>query len=207
MRGCRAVKPRDSGSARPGKEQAERAHGPEGTARVAGLAQGYRLPWPAVQAVLGAVLGAVLVLAGLALAAVGWLGWRGRLRRNRFVGIRTAATLVSEDAFRLANRVAAVPLLAAAAVAVLGGAAALAAPSVGAYAVVLGVAIPGTLALMTTGGVLGSRAAAAVGPSALGVSATAGAAASGPAPCAGCLCGGSGNGAAVRACLRDAGNR
>lgn len=109
-------------------------------------------------------MGVLVVLAGVVQGAVGWLGWRGGLRRNRFVGIRTAVAMASEDAFRLANRVAAPALLAAAAVAVLGGVAALAAPSAGAYAVVLGVAGTGMIGLMVAGGVLGTRAAAGLAP-------------------------------------------
>jgi len=135
------------------------------------------------------VIGVLVVLAGVALGVVGRLGWHGRLRRNRFVGIRTAATMANEDAFRLGNRVAAAPLLAAAVVAMVGGLVALVAPSVGAYSVVLGVAGLGTLGLLVAGGVLGSRAAAS--------------AAAGPAaaftPCAGCGCGGAGCGSAAGA--------
>jgi uncharacterized membrane protein len=53
------------------------------------------------------------VIAGVALLAVGLLGWRQRLPRNRFAGIRTPATLRSDAAFIAANRVAAPPILAA----------------------------------------------------------------------------------------------
>ncbi|MGQ0774109.1 MAG: SdpI family protein [Pseudonocardiales bacterium] len=51
------------------------------------------------------VLGSMLIIAGTALASVGLLGWRERLPRNRFAGIRTPATLRSDAAFVLANRV------------------------------------------------------------------------------------------------------
>jgi hypothetical protein len=158
------------------------------------------------------VVGALVILAGAAQGAVGWLGWRGMLRRNRFVGVRTDAAMASEDAFRLANRVAAPSLLAAAAVAVLGGVAALAAPSSAAYVVVLCVAALGALGLMMAGGVLGSRAAAlgptalgptALGPTALGPTAlgpTARQAVSAFTPCAGCACGDPGS----SGCPRDA---
>ncbi|MGH3918901.1 MAG: SdpI family protein, partial [Pseudonocardiaceae bacterium] len=63
-----------------------------------------------------ALLGVVLLSAGGALLTVGLLGWRQRLPRNRFAGIRTPATLRSEAAFVAANRVAAPPVLAAGAV-------------------------------------------------------------------------------------------
>jgi hypothetical protein len=135
----------------------------------------------------------LVILAGVAHGVVGWLGWRGGLRRNRFVGIRTAAAMVSEDTFRLANRVAAPVLLAAAAVAVVGGIAALAAPSAGAYTVVLGVAGTGTLGLIAAGGVLGSRAAALAetprAPAAPAAPAAPGRAPLG-SPCASCACAG-----------------
>ena len=115
-----------------------------------------RLVWSLVQ-----LVAAVLVITtGAALGAVGWLGWLGRLRRNRLLGVRTAATLASEDAFRLGNKAAAPLLMAAAAVAVLGAVAALRTPSVPAYSVVLAMAVFGMLALAATAGVLGSRAAA-----------------------------------------------
>lgn len=143
---------------------------------------------------------ALVILAGVAQGAVGWLGWRGRLRRNRFVGIRTAATMAGEDAFRAGNRVAAPPLLAAAGVAVLGGVAALTAPSTSAYLVLLAVTVLGALGLSVVGGTLGSRAADA--------------AAAAPAftPCAGCACGSAGvpartpaeDAAATRGCARIA---
>jgi uncharacterized membrane protein len=64
----------------------------------------------------------VLLVAGAALLTVGLLGWRQRLPRNRFAGVRTPATLRSEAAFIAANRVAAPPVLAAGAICVAGGA-------------------------------------------------------------------------------------
>lgn len=136
------------------------------------------------------VVGALVVGAGVVLGVAGWLGSRGALPRNRFVGVRTPPAMASDDAFRLANRVAAPPLLAAAAVAVLGGVAVLAAPSVAASVVVLTVVGVGMLALTLAGGVLGSRAAATV-LAATVVKAPA-------SPCAGCACGGPGS----RTCVR-----
>ena len=124
------------------------------------------------------VIAALLVLAGLVLLAVAVLGARGRLRRNRWIGVRTAETLASDAAFALANRVAAAPLGAAGAVALVGGVVLLAGP-VGAVAVVvLAVSVVGTLVLGAFGGMVGQRAAAAlpVAPPA-------------PAPCAGVCAG------------------
>lgn len=68
------------------------------------------------------VLPAVLLPAGVLLLLVGYLAIRGRLARNRFAGVRTAETMRSEQAFRLANRIAAPTLLAAGVIAVLTGA-------------------------------------------------------------------------------------
>ena len=53
------------------------------------------------------VVGSALVLVGLALVVVAALGARSVLRRNRWVGVRTAATLASETQFVAANRAAA----------------------------------------------------------------------------------------------------
>jgi hypothetical protein len=103
-------------------------------------------------------LGALLVLTGVALLTVAVLGARGRLRRNRWAGVRTLATLRSDAAFALANRVAAAPTGAAGAVAVVGGAVlpfATGAPVL----VVLGVTVVGLLVLAGLGGMLGDRAA------------------------------------------------
>ena len=47
------------------------------------------------------------MLAGVLLVTVAVLGARGRLPRNRWIGVRTPVTLASDAAFALANRVAA----------------------------------------------------------------------------------------------------
>lgn len=106
------------------------------------------------------VLGSLLVLAGVALLAVAVLGARSGLPRNRWAGVRTAATLRSDAAFTVANRVAAAPIAAAGVVAVAGGAATAAGGA--AATVVLAVAVLGVLVLAGTGGVLGDRAAASL---------------------------------------------
>ncbi len=107
------------------------------------------------------LLGAVLTVAGLALLCIGVLGWRGLLPRNRFAGVRTPATLRSAETFRIANRVAGPPLVAAGGVCVIGGT--LCFTMTGAVlAVVAGVTGAATLLLVVAGGVLGNRAAEAV---------------------------------------------
>jgi len=113
------------------------------------------------------IAGSVLVLAGVALLVVAALGARSRLPRNRWVGVRTASSTRSDAAFALAQRVAAVPVGAAGAVAVAGGAVLLAlgipagaTPALG--WVVLAVSGAGALVLAGVGGMAGDRAAAAM---------------------------------------------
>lgn len=128
----------------------------------------------------------MVAVVGVALGVAGWLGLRKALPRNRFVGVRTPPTMASDQAFLVGNRVAGPPLVAAGAVGVLGGVAAATVPSTPAFAVVLAVAALGVVGLAVTGGLLGSRAAAAVP------------AATRPSPCAGCACGGPGTNACAR---------
>ncbi len=65
--------------------------------------------------------GVVLALAGLALVAVAVRGWQGRLARGSIAGVRTATTMRSDEAFRIANKVAAPLAAAGGAVMVVGG--------------------------------------------------------------------------------------
>jgi hypothetical protein len=108
------------------------------------------------------VVGAALLLAAVALLTVAVLGARGRLRRNPVAGVRTRRTLASDEAFALANRVAAAPLGAAGVVALLGGAAVLAGGPAALTWTVLVVSTAGMLGLTGLGGALGDRAAARV---------------------------------------------
>ena len=117
----------------------------------------------------------LLITAGAALLTVGLLGWWGRLPRNRFAGVRTPATLRSDAAFTLANRVAAPPVLAAGAVCVAAGALALGAGGV-MLTVIVAVGGAGTVALLIAAGLLGHRVAAAVPVQ--------------PTGCGGCSCNG-----------------
>ncbi len=123
------------------------------------------------------MLGVVLLAVGIALCTVGLLGWRGRLPRNRFAGVRTAATLRSDAAFAIANRVAAPPVLAAGAISAVAGALALGTGGA-LLTVIVGVAGVGTVALLIAGGLLGHRVAATVPPP--------------PTGCSGCSCCGGG---------------
>ncbi|HET6705372.1 SdpI family protein [Amycolatopsis sp.] len=126
----------------------------------------------------------VPVVLGLLVGFGGFLGFRERLTREGGTGVRTQAALRSEEAFKLANRVAGLPTMAGGAIAVLTGLAGLAMPTT---AGLVSAALAGVLAMLVLvmgGGVLGNRAA-------LSVPAPAPAA---PAGCSGCACGAGGCG-------------
>ena len=106
------------------------------------------------------VLGCALLLAAAVLLTVAVLGARGRLRRNPFAGVRTRRTLASDDAFTVANRVAAAPLGAAGTVALLGGITLVVGGPGAVLWTVLVVATAGMLGFTGLGGALGERAAA-----------------------------------------------
>jgi hypothetical protein len=129
------------------------------------------------------VVAGLLVAAGAALGAVGVLGWRRRLPRNRFAGVRTVNTLRDDETFAVGNQVGAPPTIAAGAVAVLGGLAAFAAPAsgggLGPRLTLVALATVGVLALTVIGGVLGDRAAGRVSTRTF---------AGGVGSCPGCAC-------------------
>ena len=103
------------------------------------------------------LLALVPLVVGLVVAVVGVLGWLERLPRNRFVGVRTPATLRDDRAFRVANKVAGPPLTAAGLVGVASGAMGFAAGLV-----VVFVGLVGMVAIAVAGGVLGHRSAEAL---------------------------------------------
>ncbi|MBV9920396.1 MAG: SdpI family protein [Pseudonocardia sp.] len=105
------------------------------------------------------VVGSLLVLAGLALIVVAVLGARSVLRRNRWVGVRTAATLSSETQFVAGNRAAAAPVGAAGVVAAVGGTFLLVSGDAVLDGVVLTISLLGVLGLTVVGGLVGDRAA------------------------------------------------
>ncbi|RSD20062.1 SdpI family protein [Amycolatopsis eburnea] len=126
----------------------------------------------------------VPVVLGLLVGFGGFLGFRERLTREGGTGVRTEAALRSEEAFKLANRVAGLPTMAGGAIAVLSGLAGLAMPTTGGL---ISAALAGILAmvlLVMGGGVLGNRAALTVPASAPAA----------PAGCSGCACGAGGCG-------------
>lgn len=114
----------------------------------------------------------------VAVAVVGLLGWMQRLPLNRFAGVRTAATMRDAETFRIANKVAGLPISVAGAIGVLGGVLALTLPTGGLVAGLLGVI--GMVVIACAGGLLGHRAALAVPKPEPEL----------PAGCAGCACGG-----------------
>lgn len=124
------------------------------------------------------MLSVVLGVLGVALGAVGLLGLQGRLRRNRFVGVRTAAALRDEETFTLANRVAGVPNVAAGVVAIVSGAMSFVMADLAVTAGIIG--LVGALAIAVAGGLVGHRAAEALPEQVL------------PKGCGGCACGGGG---------------
>lgn len=102
------------------------------------------------------------ILLGVFVAWSGFAALRGKLARVRGAGVRTAASLRSDAAFHSANRVAAVPTLAGAGVAVFCGVAGLLTPSTGGMITATVLGVVGLFGLVIAGGLLGNRAAEAV---------------------------------------------
>ncbi|HVW42267.1 MAG TPA: SdpI family protein [Amycolatopsis sp.] len=125
------------------------------------------------------VLPLVSVLLGVVVGWGGLLGWREKLPRDRGAGVRTAATLRSDDAFRIANKVAGLPTITAGVVGIFAGVAGLAMPSTAGLVIATVLGLVGMVVLVVAGGLLGHRAALAVPEPAPA-----------PAGCAGCACGG-----------------
>jgi len=86
---------------------------------------------------------AALVLGGLAVLITGWRGLRGTLPPNRFVGVRTSATMSSDDAYRVGNRAAGPATMAGGAVALVVGACLPAVPGLASGVVLLVVGVLG----------------------------------------------------------------
>lgn len=119
-------------------------------------------PYPVQVMAVQVILCALLVVLGAALVFIGWRGLRSQLPPNRYVGVRTPATLRSEEAFELGNRVAAPAMLAGGAVAILAGVSEPLLTTVTSAVLVAVLGIVGAFALMVVGGVLGNKAAEAI---------------------------------------------
>lgn len=130
------------------------------------------------------VLALIPIVLGVLVGWGGFLGWRERLPRARGAGVRTAATLRSDEAFRLGNKVAGLPTLAGGVIGVLGGVAGLVMPTTAGIVVAAVLGLAGLIALVVAGGVLGNRVASAV-PEPVEEPSI-------PAGCLGCTCGGCG---------------
>lgn len=63
----------------------------------------------------------ILIVVGLVLIVLAVASWQGRLPRNFVAGVRTPTTMRSDQAFKVANKVAAPLTAAGGAVLVLGG--------------------------------------------------------------------------------------
>ncbi|WP_447004276.1 SdpI family protein [Saccharothrix isguenensis] len=105
----------------------------------------------------------VLVVGGVALGVVGYLSLTERLPRNGYAGVRTPSTMRSDTAFRVGNKAAGLPTLVGGIVALAGAVVGWSMPTGEALLVVVMVATIAMLALVVAGGVLGVRAARAVG--------------------------------------------
>ncbi|MFD4183111.1 SdpI family protein [Rhodococcus sp. NPDC058514] len=109
------------------------------------------------------IVATVLFVVALAVGGVAVAGIAGRLPRNRWAGVTTPETLASDDAFRLANRIAGPTMAAAALLLVIGGVGALVFGTAGGLLAVA-VAVVAALATAGYGGSMGVRAAVAAAP-------------------------------------------
>lgn len=141
------------------------AHGPRDQGNAAGREIAIGLAYPeGVPPTLRLILASLLVLAGALFVVAAVSGTRSRLRRNRWIGVRTPATLASDAAFTIANAAAAAPVGAAGTVAVVGGAVLVGGADGVLGWVVLAISLLGTVVLAGVGGMVGDRAAGAVVP-------------------------------------------
>ncbi len=87
-------------------------------------------------------------------------GWRGDLARNQMVGIRTPATLASDDAWHEAHRLAGPWMVAGSLGAIVPGTILLFRPSDGTAKATIMIGLAVMVALVIAGGGIGSMAAA-----------------------------------------------
>lgn len=103
----------------------------------------------------------VFIVLAVLLGSLAAAGLAGKLPRNRWLGIRTDATLRDDETFRVANQVAAPTQIAASAALLLGGLVCLKLDGV-AGIVVIFVAAAAALVLLTIGAATGIRTATAM---------------------------------------------
>lgn len=101
------------------------------------------------------------VVLGLLVGWSGVLGWREKLT-SRGAGVRTEATLRSDEAFRVGNKVAGLPTIVAGVVGIFAGVAGMVMPTTGGIVTATVIGVVGIFALVAAGGVLGHKAALAV---------------------------------------------
>jgi hypothetical protein len=129
----------------------------------------------------------LLVALGAAAAVMARGGFAGSLTRKTRMGVHSPAAMASDEAFTLANRVAAPVAGGAAVVAVVSAVLMLFLPLPAVASLVVGlVGLAGSVVLLLVAGVLGDRAARQVPIPARKPSSAGG------AGCAGCACGGGG---------------
>ncbi|MXQ78684.1 hypothetical protein GSM98_21230 [Rhodococcus rhodochrous] len=109
------------------------------------------------------IVAVLLFVLALVVGAVGVAALTGKLPRNRWAGVRTPDALRDDDAFALANKVAAPSMLGSAVLLALGGVASLTLPTV---AGIMAVVVTVVAALITAGagGSVAARVAAATKP-------------------------------------------
>ncbi|WP_271047339.1 SdpI family protein [Rhodococcus rhodochrous] len=109
------------------------------------------------------IVAVLLFVLALVVGAVGVAALTGKLPRNRWAGVRTPDALRDDEAFALANKVAAPSMLGSAVLLTLGGVASLTLPTV---AGIIAVVVTVVAALITAGagGSVAARVAAATKP-------------------------------------------
>lgn len=102
-------------------------------------------------------VGIIAIAAGFVLVWAAVAGWRGRLSRDRPIGVRTPSTVRSDEAFAVANKAAAPLGVAGGIVVVLGGVLAMVVPK-HLFGVPLFSGVLIGIALCIVGAVIGVRA-------------------------------------------------
>lgn len=121
------------------------------------------MPQLAVIAVVPQILVTfALVIAGVALFVVGLRGLRGTLPRNAYLGVRTARSMRSDEAFTVANKVAGLPTMVSGALLAIIGVVTATFTETGLYLTLLVIGGLGAVLIIAAGGMLGHRAADAL---------------------------------------------